>query len=328
MKKALKIGAAVVGILVLGTGGFVGVKVGTANFSFPDTPYPKIKASTDPAVIEYGAYVVHNVAHCSTCHHQSDGTIDYETFKLDRSAPLSGGYVIEAGPFGTFYAKNLTPHETTGIGRYTDEELARMIRFGIGADGTFLPMMRLAQGPMSDEDLTAIISYLRAQKPVDASQPPDEFGVLAKMLSDVFTPRPDVPVKHVPPADEPSVARGEYLANGPALCAGCHTPQDPMEGFAPSGPAFSGTTEPEPDPTDSDYGIFSPNLTPHPTGIVGMWDEEQFVKRLAGGRVIAGSHMPWEAFAEMTESDVRSIYRYLKTVPPVEHKIGDTRRKL
>ena len=326
MKKILLSAGAIVVLVVLSIGGFVGYKTSTADLSFPDTPYPKIKASTDPAVIEQGRYVVHNVAHCSTCHTQTDGPIDLGTWKLDRAAPISGGYVMQAGPFGTYYAKNLTPDPETGIGRYTDEQLARMIRHGVGHDGAFLPLMRLAVGHMSDEDLTAVISYLRAQQPVKSSQPNDEFGILAKLLADSFSPRSDAAPQHVAAGAEPSVARGEYLANGPALCGGCHTPVDPMEGFAPSGPAYSGGAEPEPDMTDPDYGIIAPNLTPHPEhGIVGQWDEEQFVKRMQGGRVITGSKMPWEAFEQMTQTDIRSIYRYLKSVKPADRAVGPTR---
>lgn len=320
--------AGLLGVVLLGVGGFVGVKVGTASFDFSDTPYPKIAASSDAEVIEHGAYLVHNVAHCSTCHGPADGAIDMATFKLDRSAPMSGGYRMEAGPFGTFYAQNLTPDPETGIGRYTDEELGRMIRSGVGADGTFLPMMRLAQGPMSDEDLTAVISYLRAQTAVKNAVPRDEFGIVAKFLADSFSPRSEPSPKHVAATPEPSLARGEYLAKGPALCSGCHSPADPMEGFAVVGPEHSGALNADPDSTDSNYEIIAPNLTPDPqTGITGMWDEEQFVKRMKGGRVITGSHMPWEAFAEMTDSDLRSIYRYLESLDPVVNNVGPTRRK-
>lgn len=328
MKKIALIVGGLVGVLILGVGGFVGFKVGTANFHHGDTPYPSVKASSDPAVIAQGEYVVHNVAHCSTCHTAIDGKLDMASFKLDRTAPLSGGYMMEAGPFGTFYAQNLTPDKETGIGRYTDEELGRMIRNGVGADGTFLPMMRLAQGPMSDEDLIAVISYLRAQEPVKKAVPRDEFGIIAKLLADSFSPRSNTPPKHVAPTPEPSVARGEYLARGPAVCSGCHSPLDPGEGFALSGPEFSGASNADPDSTDDAYEIIAPNLTPDPkTGIAGMWDEEQFVKRMKGGRVVTGSHMPWEAFAQMTDSDVRSIYRYLKSVDPVVNDVGPTRRK-
>jgi hypothetical protein len=60
----------------------------------------------------------------------------------------------------------------------------------------------------------------------------------------------------------------------------------------------------------------SPNLTPDPSsGWLGGWSEDAFVARFRGGRVHAGSPMPWEAFSRMSEIDTRALFRYLQTVP-------------
>jgi mono/diheme cytochrome c family protein len=136
----------------------------------------------------------------------------------------------------------------------------------------------------------------------------------------------DAPPAHVAEG-EISVARGKYLAEGPAVCAGCHTPADPMAGFARSGALFSGAGEADPDPTNASQEIIAPNLTPDPeTGHIALWSEDAFVARMRAGRVVKGSSMPWEAFARMTENDLRSLYRYLRTVPPVRRRIGPTVR--
>jgi hypothetical protein len=42
--------------------------------------------------------------------------------------------------------------------------------------------------------------------------------------------------------------------------------------------------------------------------------------------VFRGSTMPWESFAEMTDADVRSLYRYLRTLKPVTVVSGPTHR--
>lgn len=329
MHKGIKFVGLGLGVLVVGAVGFVGIKVSTAKLSHPDTPLPKVPVSDDPEVIARGEYLAHNVAHCSTCHTPTEGAIDFSNWKLDRDAPLSGGFVMEAGPFGTYVAANLTPHETTGIARYTDEQLARVIKYGVGPDGTFFPMMRLGVGPMADEDVGAIISFLRSQEPVEHTVAPEEFGILAKLLADKFSPRPEHDMKAVQAGDEPSVERGKYLAEGPALCMGCHTPLDPMAGFAIAGEPFSGGSEHEPDPTDTDFGIVAPNLTPwEGGGRIGVWTEDQFLERMRGGRAYAGSKMAWEAFAGMTDTDLRSIYRYLKTVPVSTRDPGPVRKKL
>ena len=329
MHKGIKIVGIGLGVLVLGVVGFVGIKVSTADFSHPDTPLPEIEASEDAELVARGKYLVHHVAHCSSCHAMTDGELDLSTWKLDPEAPIAGGYLMEAGPFGTYVAANLTPHETTGIGRYSDGQVARVIKYGVGPDGTFAPLMRLGVGPIADEDIGAIISYLRSREPVERNLPPEEFGILAKLLADEFGPREEHGMKAVQAGDEPSVERGKYLAEGPALCMGCHTPMDPMAGFAFSGDPYSGGGELEPDHTDPEFGIIAPNITPwEKGGRLGVWTEDQFVERMRGGRAYAGSKMAWEAFAGMTDNDLRSIYRYLQTVPVSERDTGPVRQKM
>src|SRR5690606_32988487 len=152
-----------------------------------------ITARTDPETIARGEYLVHAVAHCSTCHgeraHPSDRTVDL-------TKPLSGGYVWKAGPFGTFTARNLTPHET-GIGNLSDAQIARAVRHGVDSRGKLSPFMRIAVGPMSDEDLTAIVSYLRAQQPVEAKRAWYDLGFIGKVVALDLGPRNEPVPAHV-----------------------------------------------------------------------------------------------------------------------------------
>ncbi|MBM3506627.1 MAG: hypothetical protein FJX64_02680 [Alphaproteobacteria bacterium] len=84
-----------------------------------------------------------------------------------------------------------------------------------------------------------------------------------------------------------------------------------------------------PDDTDRAMEIVAPNLTPDErTGVIYTWSEEVFVERFRGARVVAGSPMPWEAFATMSDTDLAAIWRYLRTVPAVEHDVGPTHRPL
>ena len=71
----------------------------------------------------------------------------------------------------------------------------------------------------------------------------------------------------------------------------------------------------------------APNLTPDATtGIIASWSEDQLVARFRRGRVHAGSIMPWEGFQGLTDDDVRSLYRYLRSLAPVENDVGPVRR--
>jgi hypothetical protein len=55
---------------------------------------------------------------------------------------------------------------------------------------------------------------------------------------------------------------------------------------------------------------------------IGRWDEDVFVSRFRVGETVAGTPMPWGAYARMNDEDLRSVYRYLRSLPPVEHETG------
>jgi hypothetical protein len=124
-----------------------------------------------------------------------------------------------------------------------------------------------------------------------------------------------------------SLERGEYLATGPAFCYGCHTYANPMDGFRYTGVPFAGGAA-EPDETEEGFEIIAPNLTPDPaTGILAGWNEDRFVARFRGGAVYGGSKMPWENFGQMTDDDLRSLYRFLTSLPPTRNVTGPSRRQ-
>jgi mono/diheme cytochrome c family protein len=95
---------------------------------------PALKASTDSAIIARGRYLVKGPAHCVSCH---VSTYE-EMIKSDQGAeiPLKGGVLFPMGPLGVMSPPNLTPDPTTGIGRYTDAQLFRMMRHAIKPDST------------------------------------------------------------------------------------------------------------------------------------------------------------------------------------------------
>lgn len=279
-----------------------------------DAPYPALQASKDPKVIARGRYIAYGAAHCVNCHTPNSQT---ELVKAGATPPLIGGHVFD-GPFGTVTTPNLTPDKETGIGRYTDAELARVLRHGVRADGrAVLPFMG-AQN-LSDEDLVAVISFLRSQKPVRHEVAGRKFNLLGKaILAFAIKPiGPSAPVRrHNPPHG--SEESGEYMATAVANCASCHTKRNLLTGAFES-PRFSGGMV---FPLDKERVIVTPNLTPAKAGRITTWSEEQFVGRFGAGVGIPGTHMPWRQYQTLTETDVRSIYRYLRTLEPVEQDPG------
>jgi mono/diheme cytochrome c family protein len=332
-RKLLRVAMGVVivlGALVVGLVGYVEASWSEA-LRFPSTPSPEVRASADPAVIERGRGLVHGAAHCVACHGQYDE--DRPEVLRDTDVPLAGGNAIRP-PFGVFFASNITSDRETGIGDWSDAEIARVIRTGVRRDGSLSLYMKFAVGPLSDEDLTAVVSYLRSAPPVHHEVPASEPSFVGRALVSFVTIAPDdddAPA-YAPESDLPSIERGRYLARGPAACVGCHSPPSEGDMFAMDEARLFAGGEPMEGHGAGSEGVeyAPPNLTPDPrTGASGRLDEDAFVERMrAIGRTARGSPMPWESYARMPEADLRSIHRYLRTVPAIARDTGPTSRAI
>jgi mono/diheme cytochrome c family protein len=291
-------------ILLLIIAGLTITVLARQNLTF-DGPYPDIRSSKDSAVIAKGKELVFGPAHCADCH----STVNADSLiALGQEVPLSGGYEFKM-PIGKIYTRNITPDSATGIGRYTDQEIARALRYGMGADGKaffdFMPFHNT-----SDEDLAAIISYLRAQKAVRNEVPENSFNTMGKVIK-AFLIKPVGPTGEVPVAvkRDSTEEYGKYLAINVANCSGCHTKRDMMTG-AFTGELFAGGLEID--------GFITPNLTNDPSGRLYAWDQQQFIKRFREGKKIQHSPMPWNSFKRMSDADLVAIYKFLKTLKPVK----------
>ncbi|MES2647216.1 MAG: c-type cytochrome [Bacteroidota bacterium] len=283
-----------------------------------DAPYPNIKASTDSTIILRGKELVFGPAHCADCHAPNASA---EELAKNMDVPLTGGFEFSLG-IANIFTRNITPDKETGIGNLTDGEIARALRYGVKEDGTalfdFMPFHNT-----SDEDLTAIISYIRAQKPVHNPVPENRRNIVGNVIQ-AFLIKPVGPKGNVVKSirRDSTIAYGEYLTNSVANCVGCHTPRDMMTG-AFIGPDFSGGMgfkHPK-DPDKITY--FSPNLTPDKTtGRITNWTQDQFVKRFKKGKLLQYSEMPWNSFSKMSENDLKAIYKYLHTLKPVKHEFA------
>jgi mono/diheme cytochrome c family protein len=284
-----------------------------------DAPYPNITASKDSAVIARGKYLAFGPAHCSTCHVPMNKVMDVENGEV---IPLSGGWELSIPP-GTFRAPNLTPDMETGIGKKTDGEIARVLRHMVSSDNKFVfPFMPFTE--LSDDDVTAIISFLRSQPAVKNEVKKSELSFMGKALSAFGMLKPEG-TKGTPPKSvtmDTTAEYGKYMANYVANCVGCHTNRDLKTG-AFIGEPFAGGLLFVPDPFSEGRSFVTPNLTPHEeTGIMTGWTEDVFVTRLKSGKIHKGSPMAWGAFSRINEMEVRAIYRYLKTLEPIDNKIA------
>ena len=314
MRKALLIVGALLSLVIVAATIFVSAR---QNLRF-DPPYPEVVASKDSAIIERGRYIVRDVAPCASCH---GDPAQRAAYAKGADVPLIGGFEFAIPP-GQFYTRNLTPDSVTGLGGVPDRAIARALRQGVGHDGrALLPFMEM-QG-LADDDLQAVVSYLRTQPPVRNEVPPHRFNVLGKVVKATALSKPVGP-STTPPARAPhgaSAETGKYLVESVALCWACHTERSQMTG-ALTGPRFGGTRD-FTEPDDPAHSWSPPNITSDPeTGRLGKLNEDQFVARFRQGRVIPGSPMPWQAFSRMADDDLRAIYRYLKRVPAVKRDNG------
>ncbi len=286
------------------------------NLKF-DAPYPEIKISKDSVVIARGKYLVYGPAHCAVCH-----TTNAQMEAVDKGEilPLAGGHVFKI-PIGELYSKNITPDMETGIGKLTDQEIARTLRYGVGSDGRALIDLMPFHN-MAEDDLTAVISFLRVSEPVKNVVPENKYNLLGKIVKAfMIIPAPmegEIP-KHVEPG--PTVEYGKYLVWNVANCRGCHTNRDLKTGKY-IGKDFAGGLKLADETKDKSFFV-SPNLTADDkTGALSHWTEEQFIKRFRQGRILPGSPMPWGPFSRMTEDDLKAIYAYVKTIPAINNDTG------
>lgn len=316
MKKVLKILKWIgIGIftLVIGLVVFVYARAGRTY----DAPYPEITASTDTALIARGEYLVYGPAHCAHCHAPIS---EYASLNAGEIVPLSGGFDFLL-PVGVVHSPNITPDAETGIGAYTDQELARALRHGVKRDGK--PMIDIMPFyDLGDSDLTAIISYLRSTTPVKNKRPENQWNFMGKavLAAGLIKPMGD---DVVPPAPAPdsTAAYGKYLAESVANCIGCHTNRNMMTG-AFTGPAYAGQAKfeviDEKGQIIKGKHFVTPNLTSDPeTGRMASWNREMFISRFRSGAAIPGTPMPWGSYSRMTDLELKALFNYLHSLEPV-----------
>lgn len=254
--------------------------------------------------VERGRYLVEVIGACGNCHTPMgpEGP--------DTSRHLAGGMVMDMGVFQAVPA-NITPDPETGMGAWSDAEIARAIREGVRPDGSLIgpPMPYPLYHGIADDDLMAMVAYLRTVPPVVNETQPSVYNIpLPPAWTDPIAtvPAPD-------PADQ--VAYGAYLAGPVGHCVECHTPMgehghpDFEHRLGAGGFEFPGP-----------WGVsVSPNITP--TGL-GDWSDAEIARAIREGVSRDGRPlMPPMAFAyykDISEPDMAAIIAYLRSLPPME----------
>lgn len=273
-------------------------------------PLP-VQVSHDSVAVQQGRKIVETV--CYTCHKGSDERLSGAMI----SQPESG--------LGEIWSANITKHPTLGTGRYSDGELAHMLRTGINREGRYIgPFMLFPH--MSDEDLAAVIAYLRSDSPItqpsEVSRPKPDYSFIAKALFKLgaFQPLPAPQQEILAPSPNDKMAYGKYLSTAVYACFECHSKSfetndilqpEKSEGY------FAGGNPIE----DRDFNIVhSANLTPSKESGIGNWTKEDFTTAMRQGlrpdNRLLNEMMP--RFTLLSDEERDAIWTYLRSLPAVE----------
>lgn len=242
-------------------------------------------------VIAHGKHIA-TTRGCADCH----------------DANLAGRAVVDDPAVGRLHAPNITRGKGGLPADYSDLDFVKAIRHGLASDGRALVLMpSLDYEGLSDEDLGALIAYLKSVPAVDRERGPVALGPVGRMLvvkGDIKLAAEHIDHAAVRPGKvtpEITPAYGRYVAQS---CIGCH-------GVNFSGGPIAGA------PPDWPHAT---NLTPTAGGAVTQWTEDNFISAMRTQKRPDGSSlnpiMP-AAFGQMTDVEIKALWTYLKTLPPL-----------
>jgi mono/diheme cytochrome c family protein len=252
-------------------------------------PVQPVALRNDAASVERGKYLFASRG-CVDCH-GSAGT--GRTFVDD------GGLVI-AGP-------NITTGPGGVVAAYQPVDWVRAIRHGVSPQGRPLMIMPSEDyNRFTDDDLASLVAYVRSLPPASGQGTVLKLPLPVKALYGYGAIKDAAArIDHSLPPQQPvpegvTVAHGQYVAN---MCIGCHG-AGLAGGKIPGGP-------PDWPPASK--------LTPGEGSVMGRYpDAEALIAMFRSGQRPDGTAvkvMPFESLREMSETDLRALYLYLKGLP-------------
>lgn len=253
-----------------------------AEVSLPVTSVADMPASTRSEMVTRGQHLAQSL--CAACH-TTNGQL-----------PLSGGINMsdDVGmPMGDLFAPNITPGGR--LSEITDADIWRMFRTGVKANGQYPVMPIAAMSHLSDDDLQAVIAYLRSQPSISQQTLPINPSPLMMLTvgANLFNLRIDPVTQAVTAPPKAATAEyGNYIVNY-ADCRACH------------GANLDGNVNP---PLPS-----GPNLR-----VVKGWTAEQFITALRTGVDPGGETidppMPWRSYGQMDDVELTAVWAYLHSL--------------
>ncbi|MDH3537759.1 MAG: cytochrome c [Gammaproteobacteria bacterium] len=270
-----------------------------ASFLFTSPP---VRAETS---LERGAYLMNSIVACGNCHTPQTPAGPAPGMEL------AGTYLIEEKGVFTAFAPNITPDPETGIGGWSEMDLKKAIRDGIRPDGSVIgpPMPIGLYKGISDQDLDAIVAYVR-------SVPPVKNQVQRSLYQIPLPPNYGPPAANVQaPSSDDTLAYGAYLAGPLGHCIECHPPftdghPDYANRLGAGGVEFIGP-----------WGkSVSANITPHADGLKAKTDDYLASVITTGKRPDGSTLKPPMGFSyyrNLRQQDLAAIIGYLRSLPPL-----------
>lgn len=293
------------------------------KFVLPDVgDMEPVQMISSPELVARGNYLANHVTICMDCHSKRD----WSKFSgpPDPASLGMGGELFDqrVGFPGTYYAKNITP---TGIARYTDQELFRVITTGVTKEGRALfPVMPYPYyGQMDKEDIYAIIAYIRTLAPIENTVPESDPDFPMSLIINTIPHKATFSKR---PVKEDVLNYGKYLVTA-SSCIECHTLTN--KGILVAGREFAGGRE---FPFPNGAIVRSKNITPDRETGIGSWSEAEFLSVFQARAEEAKSQtplkadqfntiMPWAMYAGMEEEDLKAVFAYLKSIKPIKNTV-------
>jgi len=263
-------------------------------------------AQAQSDLVKRGDYLVNGILTCGNCHSPKGPTGDIPG-KL-----FSGGLSWDEPPFKVT-APNITQDKETGIGKWSDADIKKLLRTGLLPNGVHIAMV-MPTGfyhIMTQRDLDAVVAYLRTIKPIKNTVPAPIYKM--PQVENVF-PGGEKPFTEAMMSDK--VKKGFYLATI-AHCMECHTPMGPKGHNWAADLGRGGFEFPGP------WGVsVSRNITSSKSKGIGSWTDAEIKRAITQGISKDGSHlkppMGYHYYSTVSAADLDAIVAYLRTVPAKE----------
>lgn len=280
-------------------------------YAFSGNP-PAAKKDQSPERLKRGEKLVMSL--CALCHGGNDGK-------------LSGKNMSDLPNFlGKVYTANITNDMENGIGKYSREQLRTLLRTRIKANGQKALALMPAFPLMADEDVEAIIDFLKSDHPSlqassvkqPASTPSWMFRSYDKKVVPLSMPEKLIAM----PDPNNAMALGNYYVNAVFRCYECHSPEMVPNDLNPtSSKKYNAGGKTMADEEKNKVKVA--NITPDKETGIGNYSVEEFRKLMRTGIRHNGKPLSYPMFPlpALTDQELDAIFTYLMAQKPIHHKV-------